>query len=42
MKKIITKISNAIKWIIGILKKIVVFINKVIKKLLKIDKDIKK
>ena len=29
MKKIITKISNAIKWIISILKKIVVFINKV-------------
>ena len=42
MKKIITKISNAIKWIISILKKIVVFINKVIKKLLKIEKDIKK
>ena len=36
------KISNAIKWVIGILKKIVLFINKVIKKLLKIDKDINK
>ena len=36
------KISNAIKWLIGILKKIVLFINKVIKKLLKIDKDINK
>ena len=36
------KISNAIKWVIGILKKIVLFINKVIKKLLKIEKDINK